>query len=155
MKQILMSLVLVLMGSSAMAGTQQSVTNLVHQLSAHLAEVNAERAARGEKLYCDQIDARQRQHIVNMLILGYSWDRQSVVYKDFSTFTTGQLAGAIADKLFCYPMTCPDNAQSTLVGVICNAKALKMDKALIMGTLSKIAGREINRNEPASNVLGK
>ena len=47
------------------------------------------------------------------------------------------------------------NKQSTLLGVLCNAKALNMDKTLIMGTLSKIAGREVNRNEPASNVLGK
>lgn len=155
MKQVLMSLTLVLMGSGALAGTQQAVTNLVHKLSEHLVEVNSERAVRGEKLYCGQIDARQKQYIVDMLILGYSLDRQTVVYRDFSTFTTGELAGAIAGGLFCYPMACPDNKQSTLLGVLCNAKALNMDKTLIMGTLSKIAGREVNRNEPASNVLGK
>ena len=63
MKQVLMSLTLVLMGSGALAGTQQAVTNLVHKLSEHLVEVNSERAVRGEKLYCGQIDARQKQTI--------------------------------------------------------------------------------------------
>lgn len=146
MKKLIV-LIAMTVSTSAFAGTStpEFVDTLVDTINAKLVVINQERKAEGDKLYCTQLDAKQ----VNIIAAQFR-NKKANAWKTLGSVNVSRFIQSAGFDISCFPKPCKN--YDDLVHGICNAKAYKMDRALLTESLEEIKGGKFYVNDTMADI---
>ncbi|WP_413580808.1 hypothetical protein [Bdellovibrio sp. HCB288] len=146
MKKFVVMIVLMVSSSAfAKISTPEFVDKLVDTVNSQLIVINKERAGKGKKLYCSQLNEDQV-----FLIAKYFRSKDKNAWLTLDSVSADRFVDLAGSNLSCYPKPCPNYAD--LVNGICNMKSYKMDRDLLDSALETIKGGKFTINETMADI---
>ncbi|MEK2690404.1 hypothetical protein [Bdellovibrio sp. GT3] len=144
-KYVVMIALMVSSSAFAQTSTPEFVDKLVDTINSQLIVINKERAQKGKKLYCSQLNEDQV-----FLIAKYFRSKDKKAWLTLDSVSADRFVDLAGFNLSCYPKPCPN--YDDLVNGICNMKSYKMDRDLLDSALEKIKGGKFTINETMADI---